>query len=198
MDKEQKERKPLKASLTKLDVAGRQINTAIELLFRGGDAISIHTLAMAAFRILYDVSKRKNRTFHFLFDDMIQPGKEKEFWGKYFNKWSNFAKHAEKDPDGLIEALDESLNDTLLVMCCFGWRDHGRELSHAMNVFSSWFVTVNPNMLKDAALKAKIIEEAPVKGVSRAGLLEVGRRLLEATPRLRAEQSNGHPTPKVG
>src|SRR2546426_1851622 len=70
MDKEQKERQPLKASLTKLDVAGRQINTAIELLFHGGDAISIHTLAMAAFRILYDMSKRKNRTFHFLFDDM--------------------------------------------------------------------------------------------------------------------------------
>ena len=172
-----------KPKLTKLDAAERQINTAIELLFHGGEPIAIHTLAMAAFRVLYDVSKRKNGNFHFNFDVMIRPGKEKEF-RRYFNKWSNFAKHADSDPDRLIEALDESVNDFLLLGCCLGWQEHGNELSHAMHIFFSWFMTVYPDTLKDgSALKAKIVEEAPAEGLSRADLLDAGRRLLDGTPR---------------
>jgi hypothetical protein len=50
----------MKIKVDKLGVAHRQINTAVDLWFSGGDAISIHTLVAAAYQILCDLLKNKN------------------------------------------------------------------------------------------------------------------------------------------
>jgi hypothetical protein len=165
--------------LTKLNVAERQINTAIDLLFRGGDLISIHTLAMAALHVLYDLSKRKGGSFHFHFDDLILPEYQRVVWKKHINKWANFSKHADEDPDGIVELFDERLNDYVLIFCCKGWRDRGQPLSHEMTAFSSWFTALYPAALKDSPLKAKVLELDPTKGLSRDELLSAGRLLLD-------------------
>lgn len=169
-----------KITITKLEAAESQINTAIELLFRGGDPISVHTLANAAFQILYDVSEQKGGVFHLRLDDWIAPEKEKEFWGQHFNKWFNFSKHGDKDPDGIIELFDEKMNDTLLMYCCMGWRDHGQKYSRVMNVFWRWFVIAHPNLIKDDyPLKAQIVEFGATANLSREQLLHAGRTILE-------------------
>jgi hypothetical protein len=45
--------------LTKLDVARRQLQTAITLWFTDGDPVSIHTLAFAAYEIIHVISKKQ-------------------------------------------------------------------------------------------------------------------------------------------
>jgi hypothetical protein len=44
-------------TIAKLDAAKRQLTVAIRLFFNHADPVAIHTLAAAAYQILYDLSK---------------------------------------------------------------------------------------------------------------------------------------------
>jgi hypothetical protein len=48
-----------KLSITKLDAARRQLETAITLWFHDADPVSVHTLAMAAHGILRALNKKR-------------------------------------------------------------------------------------------------------------------------------------------
>lgn len=52
-------KKSAKVVVTKLNAAGRQLNTAIRLLLGDDDLLSIHTLTAAAYRILRDLQKAR-------------------------------------------------------------------------------------------------------------------------------------------
>ena len=84
--------------ITKIQAVQRQIDAGIRMLFRNDDPVAIHTVAMAAFRILRDLAKQ--RGLEHPVDSMIRPGKEKEFW-RGVNSSANFFKHADKDPDDI-------------------------------------------------------------------------------------------------
>ncbi|MBI4118166.1 MAG: hypothetical protein HY455_01320 [Parcubacteria group bacterium] len=89
--------------ISKLDAAKRQLETAINLFFRGGDPIAIHTLAGAAFQILNDIGeKQKIKSVHGQLLDWVKPEKKDEVF-KAINAAKNFFKHADKDPDGIIK-----------------------------------------------------------------------------------------------
>ncbi len=45
--------------ITKLDAVLSQLETAIALWFNDGDPLSIHTLASAAYQIIYDLNKHQ-------------------------------------------------------------------------------------------------------------------------------------------
>ena len=47
------------STVTKLEAASRQLDTAIRLFFSGGDAVSIHTLAAAAFNVFADIAEHR-------------------------------------------------------------------------------------------------------------------------------------------
>ncbi|MDD5656591.1 MAG: hypothetical protein PHF00_04980, partial [Elusimicrobia bacterium] len=153
------------------------VTTAIKLLFDRGDFISINTLGSAAFRVLYDISQKKKHKFHVLFDDLIAPGKERIFWG-YFNRVSEFSKHADRNPDDLLKNQDETLNDHLLFFCCVGWLDSGRPLPHAMNLFWHWYIIGHPDIMKpDYPMRNQILAVAN-NSKSRSVRLEAGKQML--------------------
>lgn len=165
---------------TKFDVVDRQTSTAIRLLFNGDDFIAVNTLGSAAFRVLYDLSKKKGHQFHLRFDDLIVPGKERVFWD-FFNRISEFSKHADRKPDEVLKDYDEKLNDFMLFFCCLGWLDSGKPLPRTMHIYWSWFVTGHPEILKEGFPMRQEILNLDAKGMSRALRLEAGRRLLAAS-----------------
>jgi hypothetical protein len=57
-------------TVTKLDAARRQLQTAIRLWFQDADPVSIHTLAAAAYEIIHAVSKQRNPKRRKLLFDM--------------------------------------------------------------------------------------------------------------------------------
>ena len=67
-----------KIKVNKLEAARRQIGTAIELWFSGGDPISIHTLIGAASQILCDLLKHQG-----LPDFLRQPDHPMEWRARY-------------------------------------------------------------------------------------------------------------------
>ena len=100
--------------VNKADAARRQINMAIRLLFDNEDPIPIHTIAMAGFRIVRDLAADiPGHRIEDLLAKTIKPGMEAQFW-KAVNRPANFLKHADKDPNDILDDVQEELNDVTL------------------------------------------------------------------------------------
>ena len=82
------------SEVRKIDAARRQLGEAIRLWMEGRDALAIHTLTMAVFGVLYDVSRHHNlvKDGDLLTSFLSQLGHEE------FRKLANFLKHADRDP----------------------------------------------------------------------------------------------------
>lgn len=86
--------------ITKIDGARRQLEAAITLYFDGFDSLSIHTLAWAAFKVLFDVYPHHNSDgFSNQMDSVI----ETEGWSSMAGV-ANFLKHADRDPHAFLKS----------------------------------------------------------------------------------------------
>lgn len=135
--------------LTKLQVAKRTLAGAIRQFFEEADPIVVHTLAAAAQGLLRDLARAKAlpqlSTLH---DHPYVPADQRKAWINKINEPRNFFKHADKDPQAILDFDDEDnvlvLVDAVLLLSQFpdGWLQEA-------NVFIGWFTTANPE-LRDA------------------------------------------------
>lgn len=172
-----------KIRVKKIDAASRQIDLAIRLSFSSEDAVGIHTLCAAGFRILRDIADKKgNVEMHEVHKQMIKPGKEAEFW-KRVNLPANFFKHADKDSDPAVvyEGIDEEANDAMILWACIYYKDLGFHLTPEMKAFMLWFRALNPRVMDDEVV-AEILEGSEfyrtLKSRPRSFQLAEGKRLL--------------------
>ena len=90
-----------KIQVSKIEAARRQLTTAINLYFKNGDPVSIHTLAAAAFQISKDLCESRDDAPDSLpsrMKDLVKPEFLTEAWGM-FTESANFFKHADRDPE---------------------------------------------------------------------------------------------------
>jgi len=93
---------PAELHLSKLDVALRQLETAITLYFHYADPISIHTLTAAAYNVLRNIKTHRGVDFTMLKDaEQVYPHMRDKF-RSVLNEAENFFKHADRDPDDTI------------------------------------------------------------------------------------------------
>ncbi len=136
----------------KEQVAKRQLDTAIELFFRGGDPVSIHTLSAAATTVLADIIQaRGGKSWRErLLDDALVKGMSKKDFYNALRSAQNFFKHGDKDADGEIE-FDETVNDTVMfvgtVECGILAKENKVKLSDQMSVFQLWIIATSPHLL---------------------------------------------------
>jgi hypothetical protein len=133
-------------TVTKLDVARRNLAAAIRHFFSQQDPIATHTLAAAAQNVLRDLARvRGLERLSILHDHPDVGADQRAAWVRSINRARNFFKHADEDPDGVLEFDEEDnvfvLLDAVLLLSQFpdGW------LREA-NVFIGWFTTANPEM----------------------------------------------------
>lgn len=88
-------------TLTKLDAARRQLETAVKLWFDEEDAVSIHTLVAAAHRVVHDVAEHHGMDGAVLIDSnrLTQWGYNAKEFKKAIRQAETFFKHAENDPE---------------------------------------------------------------------------------------------------
>ena len=134
--------------VTKIQAAQRQIDAGIRMFFRNEDPVAIHTVAMAGFRILRDLTKKRGPEHPI--DSMIKPGKEKEFWGA-LNNFSNFCKHADLDPNGVSSSFREDANDIALLIAATYYRNLGYQWTNEMQFLWAWYVSLHPDVLSENA-----------------------------------------------
>ena len=114
-----------KSEIDKFEAAQRQLDCAIRLWFVDEDSIAIHTLAYAACCILRD-----------LFDSQ-----RREVLGKFevsqkFGEVPNFLKHADRDPEYVLNAHSRLSVDLTVAFAIRLWEEHGREKTSYMLAFS--------------------------------------------------------------
>jgi hypothetical protein len=126
--------------LTKVDVARRQLVTAITLFFNGGDSVSVLSLAANAWEVIDALCMRagvasmsaQTRTY-------MAPGKDLK--KDYINSpFRNFFKHADRDPDAVLQDLDDSVVEGILFLAVEDYiRMHGRSPIE-LQAFQLWYL----------------------------------------------------------
>ena len=138
--------------VNKIEAARRQLEQALELLFDGKDPLPIHTLAMAALRILRDLASDRpdeGAKTVALMEASIRPGVKKgEFWGA-LHQASNFLKHANRDPDAVLNEIRPEANDYALCIAGLIYQDLGGDLSPRMKVLRSLICVRNPDVVME-------------------------------------------------
>ena len=131
--------------VSKLDAARRQLDTAIRLFFREGDAVSIHTLTAAAHQLLHDLSNGMPGKSTIRNPDFVKPGKEKIYL-KALASYENFFKHADTDPKDVLsfnpEATESFMADS--VRCYYSMTQENVPTFRAFHV---WFCLKHPELL---------------------------------------------------
>ncbi len=137
----------MKITVTKLDVARGQLETAIELFFKEGDSISIHTLSRAAHEILETIGKKQgfNSILEEGYEKFIPKEKQKEVRNK-LSEVKNFSKHGSFDSDKSIEFQPE-LNTYYLWDSARLYLLLTKNLTKNMAIFQTWFSVKNPDVL---------------------------------------------------
>lgn len=145
------------SKITKIEAAERQLKQAIRLFFERVDDISVFTLVGASHGILTDLIKKEGK-INLLTETPYIRTERKSDWLKIIKKPINFFKHADKDPEDVIE-LDEKIIPYYIIDCiCMHQELTGRNLYSGV-VFFSWFCLRYPELLMKSPWKDRSIEE---------------------------------------
>jgi len=129
-----------KIAITKLDAARRQLETAVILWFHDCDPVSIHTLAAAAYQIIFDI-KQKHGGRSMMMDLECIRDEHRKMLRNEFAKYKNFFKHADTDPS-------KTLHFPPKITACFildaAWSYH--EMAHQqLPLFQLFFFYLSIN-----------------------------------------------------
>jgi hypothetical protein len=139
--------------IDKFDAARRQIECAIRLVAAEEDELAIHTLVMAAYGILEDLSKGRP-----YYEIGIKPLLTK-IGLKRFRATANFLKHADRDPHA-VHTPDELVDrDSRIGFCIILYRDLKGTFTPAMAAFHNWMVIRHPDEFNIAEDDDKDFEE---------------------------------------
>ena len=139
-----------KIKVSKLDVVRTQVETAIRLYFACGDPVSIHTLGAASFQILVDLDNHGPQTGTLLdaVKRQVKPEYVKEVL-KMFAEPENFFKHADRDPEVLLE-FPLSEPEFYLWECVAKYQELAGNDTPLMQVYRTWFMAHNSHVLYPA------------------------------------------------
>jgi len=151
--------------ITKLDGARRHLDQAIRLFFEDRDPLVVHTLAAAAQGTLRDIARVNDSQFKSILHDHPDiPDDHRKDWVNALNAPRNFFKHADRDPQGVLE-FDPSVNISTLLDAVLLCGSLSNEYLSAANVFMGWFTTKFPEM-RNSISNNQIGEFAVHNGIS--------------------------------
>ncbi len=130
--------------LRKIEVAKSQLETAIELFFKNGDSVSIHTLACAAHEILEVLCKKKGiASFHLEMMGRI-PEIKRDLVRNKLAEAKNFFKHGKRDPNATLK-FNPKTTEFVLWDACSLYRKYTGEFGkqRELFLFEVWFVLKN-------------------------------------------------------
>jgi hypothetical protein len=131
--------------VNKIQAAQRQVDAAIRMLFSDEDPIAIHTLVSAALGILRPLAERNpDCKIHKMTKDVIKPNKQKEFFAGITRAY-NYFKHADRDPEDVLQGVQEEANDHLLFLASLYYQGINGDWTKEMQAFIAWYASIYPN-----------------------------------------------------
>jgi len=139
--------------VTKLEAARRQLETAIDLYFRDGDPVSIHTLCCSAYDVIHVLNKKRNDPLDLNdmmlkdLDRLLGSNALKKVFHDYLNAAQNFFKHGNSDANS-AETLDTRYTEYLLYEAVQKYSRLVGECPPAMVLYIVWFASRHPDVLE--------------------------------------------------
>lgn len=125
-------------TLTKIDVAQRQLNQAIRLFFESGDPVSIRTLTEAAGEVLSGLSEYKGVLRS---RESVHPSEYRDWLKKIFAA-RNFFKHSDRDAEDTIEFNTVS-NEYILIDAILMYFQIMQSWTAETKIFYMWSIQAN-------------------------------------------------------
>jgi hypothetical protein len=137
-----------KLTISKINAARTQLDTAIELWFYDCDPVSIHTLAAVAYQITHDIKRHRGIDRDLLYDSRIVKPEYRKLWLKTMKEAQNFFKHADNDPnpDTTIE-LPVFGNLVFLMVAAAGLQLLGISGSYQIGALMLWLTINEPTLI---------------------------------------------------
>jgi len=157
-----------KMTLTKLEVARKQLIVAIRLFFCESDPISIETLAGAANGVLRGLAAAKGIQSPIHDTDLIKPEYKKE-WISKLHESQNFFKHADRDSDASLDFNPEWIKFVILEACILIRQisqDANSPLLKECILFEIWFANSYPQYLKDPEIFNSFMSQYNIKSAN--------------------------------
>lgn len=129
----------------------------MDLYFCNGDPVSIRALAEASLEVLSMISdkvKTEPSSLQKFINEVIPDDKKKEFM-KALNKTKNFLKHADKDPEGVLD-FNPSGSSFLMHEAIGIYENLSQELPTRFAAFRIWFRLNHPQIYKNSPSEEKI------------------------------------------
>ncbi|MFH0749802.1 MAG: hypothetical protein V1917_02700 [Candidatus Gottesmanbacteria bacterium] len=144
-------------SLSKIDVAKRELDHAIRLFFNYGDIVVIHLVISAC----QDILEGLNGDYQSIRRELMKRvKKEKRSYVMSKLKHAyNFLKHADKDKKELLDFNPESSEYSIIDAIGLYQAITG-EITGLMITFRAWFYLKNPNFLLDSEQKKVLLDTA--------------------------------------
>ena len=169
--------------LTKIDVAEAHLITAVRNTFTGQHPASVYLLAASAREILTQIGHKLGvRTvLHGAAEDT---GKKLRRIIEAAHQYANFLKHADEDPDGVLD-FDPVEADQVLFIACHDFARIAKGQPIELQVYEAWWFATAHAKVSEAPLRAQPIIRNCIrhfKGVRRAdrtGRIDIGRIALE-------------------
>jgi len=173
----------MESGITKLEAAQRQLVTAIELFFRNGDPVSIHSLATNAWEVI-DAICMKEGINSISNDTREHIVCSKDLKKDYINNpFRNFFKHADRDVDSVLTGFSDDQNDSIIFL---GVEDYIRLKKVSpieFQVYQLWYIALNTNKIAHEPL-SEILETLEnvfpkIKNLNRIEQKQLGLNLVE-------------------
>jgi hypothetical protein len=150
--------------VTKLEAAARLLDAAIRLFYSGGDAIAIHSLAVAATNVFADLAEHRNSGVSWRTRAREESGLSmRELKALMHEEW-NFFKHADRDADATLE-FNELLSEDFMFMAVLDCGDL-QSTTCPMQAFQIWYIAAHPErFFRDEPVFAQALDALP--GLSR-------------------------------
>jgi hypothetical protein len=172
----------METPLSKIDVARRQLVTAIRLLFDEEDSVSVFSLAANAWEII-DVLCNKEGVVSLSNQSREQISSGKDLKYDYINSpYRNFFKHADRDPEAVLPHFNESDVDALIFLAVEDYIRLQKKSPIELQVFQLWYMSIYSDKLTADALGEilEIIESTfpDIGNLSRVDRLIMGKQVL--------------------
>jgi len=168
--------------LSKLEVAQRQLVTAIRLFLQDDEPVSIYTLASNAWEVIDALCTERG------IDSISNETRghipaHKDLKRHYINDpYRNFFKHADRDFDEILGGFDDTKNDAVLFLAAEDYMRMQNKSPVEFQVYQLWFLSLNVDKIAPGDMEdvmGNIERHLPrIENMSRTEQKKMGQELL--------------------
>ena len=151
----------LKIPVSKLAAARRQLDCALELWFADKDPVATHTLAAASYQIIHDINVKKMPDKELLFNSVVIKDEFRQEFVNLLKAPSNFFKHADRDPESIIELVPFG-TIVFMLYALVGFQNIGETMTDIESAFLYWLIIHRPKMVRPE-FQQMLTDNVPIK-----------------------------------